>query len=433
MQDLIQQSERRSVRNISIDKPKALIEEQGDGHTPEQTTVPPMPPRQQFGKIEGYSSGKSKKWWWIGGGALALIIVLIIVGSVFGGATVTITPRQAAVNLDTTFTAALDPIPGTVGFEVVTVTKESSRTVKATGSETISRPASGTIIVYNDTETAQKFIKNTRFQTPSGLIFRIPESISIPAKTASAPGQIETKVFADTAGEEYNIDLSDFVVATFKEKNDPLLSKIYARSKTAMTGGFEGTVKVASKADTEAAEAAMETELADSLVTEASSALPEGFVIVPETGSFAYETLPNQESADGSVVITVRGEGKLLAVSSLDVAQAAAADRIPGYTGEPVAFSDTSTLSFALVDPTFDLVSATSTEIRVSGPATLIWTFDVDELKEKLADKSRSMTATIFGEYPGIERADVVIRPFWNRSLPEKVEEINVTIENAAQ
>jgi len=432
MQDLIQQSERRSVRNISIDKPKALIEEQGDGHTPEQP-VPPMPPRQQFGKIGGYSSGKSKKWWWIGGGALALIIILIIVGSIFGGAKVTITPRQATVNLDTTFTAALEPIPGTVGFEVVTVTKESSRTVKATGSETISRPASGTIVVYNNTETAQKFIKNTRFQTPSGLIFRIPESISIPAKTSSAPGQIETKVFADTAGEKYNIDLSDFVVATFKEKNDPLLTQIYARSKTAMTGGFEGTVKVASKADTEAAEVAMETELGDILVTEASSALPDGYVIIPETGSFMYETLPNGESEDGSVIITVRGEGKLLAVSALDVAQTAAADRIPGYTGEPVVFSDTSTLSFALVNPTFDLVAASSTDIRVVGPATLIWTFDVDELKTKLAGKSRSMTPTIFGEYPGIERADVVIRPFWKRTLPAEVEEIEIAIENAAQ
>ncbi len=432
MQDLIPQSERRSVRNISIDKPKALIEEQGDGHTPEQP-VPPMPPRQQFGKIGGYSSGKSKKWWWIGGGVLALIIILVIVGSIFGGAKVTITPRQATVNLDTTFTAALEPIPGTVGFEIVTLTKESSRTVKATGSETISRPASGTIVVYNNTETAQKFIKNTRFQTPAGLIFRIPESISIPAKTASAPGQIETKVFADTAGEQYNIDLSDFVVATFKEKNDPLLTQIYARSKTAMTGGFEGTVKVASKADTEAAEAAMETELGDVLVSEASTALPEGYVIIPETGSFAYETLPNQESEDGSVIITVRGEGKLLAVSALDVAQAAAADRIPGYTGEPVAFSDTSTLSFALADPAFDLVAASSTEIHVSGPATLIWTFDVDELKEKLADKSRSMAPTIFGEYPGIERADVVIRPFWKRTLPAEVEEIEIAIENTAQ
>ncbi len=433
MQDLIQQSERRSVRNISIDKPKALIEEQGDGHTPEQPTVPPMPPREQFGKIGGYSSGKSKKWWWIGGGVVALIIILVIVGSIFGGAHVTITPRQAAVNLDTTFTAALDPVPNTVGFEVVTVTKEASRTVKATGSESISRPASGTIVVYNDTETAQKFIKNTRFQTPSGLIFRIPESISIPAKKADVPGSIETKVFADMAGEEYNIDLSDFVVATFKEKNDPLLSKIYARSKTAMTGGFEGTVKVASDADTEAAETAMETELADSLVTEASGALPEGYVIVPETGSFSYETLPNKESEDGSVVITVKGEGKLLAVSALDVAQAAAADRIPGYAGEPVAFSDASTLGFSLADPTFDLVSASSTEIRVSGPATLIWTFDEEELKTKLAGKSRSTTKTIFGEYPGIERADVVVRPFWNRSLPEKVEDIEVTIEKAAQ
>lgn len=433
MQDLIQQSERRSVRNISIDKPKALIEEQTDTHMPEQPTTPPMPPRQQFGKIGGYSSDASKKWWWIGGGVVALIIILVVIGSIFAGANITITPRQVAVNLDTVFTAAIDPVPNTIGLEVMTVSAEANRTVKATGSETISRPASGTIVIYNDTDTAQKFIKNTRFQNPSGLIYRIPESISIPARKGDTPGSIETKVFADTAGEKYNIDLSDFVVATFKEKNDPLVTKIYARSKTPMTGGFEGVVKVASEADTEAAVASLESELAESLATQATGTLPEGYMLVPEIGAFSYETLPNKEGADGSVIITVRGEGKLLAVSTVDIAKATATDRVSGYAGEPVAFTDASTLSLSAANPTLDILSATSTEIRVSGPATLVWTFDADEIKTKLAGESRSMTTTIFGEYPGIERADVVVRPFWNRSLPDDVKDISVTIENAAQ
>lgn len=445
MQDLIK-TERRSIRNISIDRPKVMSSENQetapvDVSEHDTTQTPPMNNRPQppYGTIG--RSKTAKKWWWIGGGALALLIILIVIGSIFTGATVTITPRQTAVNLDSTFTAYRDPLPGDVGFEVVTVSKEASRTVKATGSEQIDRPASGTIVIYNDFSTEpQKLIVNTRFQTPEGLVYRIQESVTVPGQTtdaggATVPGSIEAKVFADETGESHNIGLSDFTIPGFKEGGDmERYQKFYARSKTPMTGGFSGTVPVASEADTDAAVTALEAELTEALASDAGTALPEGFVVIPDSGMYTFETLPNETGDDaGSVVITVRGESHLLAVNSTDVARDAASERIQGYTGEPVAFVDPTTLSFAMVDASTDIVSATSTQIRVSGLSTLVWTFNIEDLTSRLAGISRSDTTEIFQDYPGIERADVVVRPFWKRSLPDTIEEIEIEVESALQ
>jgi hypothetical protein len=426
MQDLIQgQSGRpRSIRNISIDRPQTT-----------ESTPPPPPPIQNdtvFKEPTGGSpimmsrsgfirpKGPKRKLWWTIGGVALILVLLFVFGTIFAGATVNLTPRAELVNLDTTFTAYKAPAPGQVGFEIITVERESSRSVVATGEEKIERPASGRIMVYNNFDgDPQKLIKNTRFQTPDGKVFRIQESITVPGKVGNTPGSVEAEVFADSAGTEYNIGLSDFTIPGFKEGGDmDRFNGFYARSKTEMTGGFSGTVKTASEADTEKANNEMEAELTVGLMEDAEAAIPENFVLLPESKDYSFDPLPNTEGQDGQVVLRMKGSVRLMAVGKDVVASAAAVERISGYTGEPVTFIDTEGLTFQIVTTPFDLTSASSTDIRVTGPTTLVWTFDVEALASELAGKARSKTAQIFAKYPGIEKADVVVRPFWKRSLP---------------
>ncbi len=437
MQDIIKpQSERRSVRNIAIDRPQTTSQSTDTATAPgfsKESSLPPMPP-SSFPRIPRTTSHTT---WYIVGGVVLAIILVFVVGSFFAGAHVAITPRYAVVNLDSTFTAYRDPAPGAVGFEIVEVSKESSRSVKATGEERIERPASGKIVVYNNyDDKPQKLIKNTRFETPDGKIYRIQESITVPGQTKDAsgqtvPGSVEATVFADSAGESYNIDLTDFTIPGFKEGNDPRYNAFYARSKTAMTGGFAGTVKTASDADTKAAEAEIDAELRESLKTDATVGLAEGFVVLPESAQYSFESLPNKEGENGNVMIARKGTLTLLAVNKDAIASAAAAERIAGYAGESVTFSDTDELSFQIVTEPFDIVSATATDIRVTGPSTLVWTFDAEDIKGKLATKSRSDASGVFSTYPGIEKADIVIRPFWKRSFPSDTADIEISIEEA--
>lgn len=198
-----------------------------------------------------------------------------------------------------------------------------------------------------------------------------------------------------------------------------------------MAGGFSGTVPVASEADTEAAELALEATLTEALTADLTQNLPDGYLIVDNSTTYSFETLPNTEGPDGTVVITVSGEAQGVAIDSRAMAREAATNRIQGYTGEPVAFVDPSTISVSLVDTAIDIGSATSTSLRASGASTLVWTFDIEELKEKIAGIKRSATRDIFSGYPGIERADVVVRPFWKRSLPKTIEDIEIRVESA--
>ncbi|MBP9771912.1 MAG: hypothetical protein KBD16_03240 [Candidatus Pacebacteria bacterium] len=430
MQDLVSQSERRSVRNISIDRPQTSGDSTSESVFSKDSGSS-FPQRPSFMR----SRGRGSKLPWIIGGIVVAIIIVFVLGTLFAGATVTLTPRQALVNLDTTFTAYQTPAAGSVGFEIVSVEKQATRSVTATGEERIERPASGTIIIYNNyDEETQKLIKNTRFQTPEGKIYRIQESITVPGKHKDAegnmvPGSIEATVFADSAGEAYNIGLSDFTIPGFKEGNDPRYDGFYARSKTEMTGGFSGTVKTASAEDTEKAENEMEAELSSALLEEARISLPGEFVLMPESAEYSFETLPNVTGTDGMVILTSKGVIRLLAINKDAIAQAAALERVSGYAGEPVTFANTEELAFEIVTDPFDLASASSTDIRVTGPTTLVWTFDTEAIAGELAGKARSATAAIFSKYPGIEKADVVVRPFWKRSLPTESADITVAVE----
>ena len=71
----------------------------------------------------------------------------------------------------------------------------------ATGKEEVSLKASGRIVIYNNYNTAkQRLVRNTRFETPPGFIYRINKSIDVPGQTTEAgrtiPGSIEVTIHA---------------------------------------------------------------------------------------------------------------------------------------------------------------------------------------------------------------------------------------------
>ena len=75
--------------------------------------------------------------------------------------------------------------------------------------------ATGVIVVYNAYSAApQRLIKNTRFATEDGKIFRAKDSIVVPGTTIEngkiIPGSVEAIVVADEPGEAYNFQTPEF-------------------------------------------------------------------------------------------------------------------------------------------------------------------------------------------------------------------------------
>ena len=181
---------------------------------------------------------------WLYGLMLAsvFIIILFLLSSfLFTGAQIVVFPKHEKVVVNGDFIASTDKALSSLSYEIMTLELSQSRTVAATGREEVSLKASGKIVIYNDYNTAkQRLIRNTRFETPLGLIYRINESIVVPGQTVEGgktiPGSIEVTIYADEPGENYNIGLTDLTIPGFK--GAPQFEHFYARSKSSLTGCF---------------------------------------------------------------------------------------------------------------------------------------------------------------------------------------------------
>lgn len=366
--------------------------------------------------------------------AAALIVMVALpalaLGFFLNGAELTVYPKSREPNVNGTFTAYSEPGAGELSFETMTLEATGERQLAATGEEEVSEQATGEIIVMNTSDSSERLIKNTRFETPDGLIFRATESIVVPAGTEEDPGTVRAQVFADEAGEEYNIDPTTFVVPGYREGGyDALYEAITARSETPMQGGFDGITYTVDDDELEVAQASLHEELRSALMDRVANERPAGFVLFDNSLAFTTESLPTVES--GEDMVTIKEKVLLHAPIFEDDALAAfvAAATIPGYEEESVRIEDTDALTFAYAatsTASTDLRNLDSFEFKLSGQPQIVWTFDEAQLREDLAGAQKTALQTVLGGYPAIERAEAVIRPFWKRSFPENPDAIDI-------
>ncbi|OGG55412.1 hypothetical protein A3D62_00020 [Candidatus Kaiserbacteria bacterium RIFCSPHIGHO2_02_FULL_49_11] len=405
----------RSIRKIAIHRKRASAERK-----PPKEEEPP--------RYEGRKRRSSRVGLWI----VAFVSIAILGFAftlLFSGAKVVVTPKQRTVLVDSQFSAFKTPSVGELGYEIMTVTKEGSAEAAPSGESNVEEKASGTITIYNDYSTApQRLIRNTRFQTPEGLIYRINESIVVPGQSKSgttvSPGSIEVVVYADESGEKYNIGQTDFTIPGFK--GDPRFEKFYARSKTDMTGGFSGIRKVVSADDEQRARTDIQNNLRSQLQNDVSSQKPQGFELFEDGLFVTFESLPSEEKGDN---VLIKEKATLYGVlfNQEAFAKFLAQNTVAGFEGEQVAINDTSELLFAVLEK--DKIRPWEDEkfqFTLKGNAHVVWVFDQGVLKSDLAGKSKGAFETILSGYPSIDEAEIVLRPFWRQTFPEKSEDIKV-------
>lgn len=373
-------------------------------------------------------------------GKLPVVIGIIILG-VFGflgvqlfrvHATVTVLEKEKDISIDGSFLAKKDAKEGELPFETVSASKENSKTVPATGEKQVETRSSGTIIIYNNYSNAtQRLIKNTRFETTDGRIYRIDQSVTVPGKDkdTGAPGQVETLVYADSAGEAYNIGLSDFTIPGFK--GDPRYSKFFARSKTTMTGGFIGKIKTASSEDLKKAKQELETTLRDEVTKAIEGQVPEGFVLFKSALYINLETLSPPDSNELKEKATAYG----VLFNEKKLASSIALATIADYDKSEILAKDLQNILFTPIPPDAKPWQTGVVSFSLKGTTTLVWLFDQEKLKNDLVGqpKEKARIATILEAYPSIDHAEVVVRPFWRSTLPTKVEDITIKTEKAGE
>lgn len=361
---------------------------------------------------------------------LFLILLGIALLTGFTGAAVTVTPKAKSVAVASEFTAGRDNA-AKLRFTVLPISETAEMTIPADVSKKVSERASGTIVVYNNfSEKPQRLVKNTRFETQSGLIYRISSSITVPGKTKkdgrALPGSVEAAVTADSPGVEYNIPLSDFTVPGFKTEA-ARFAGFYARSKTPMSGGIDGMIKVPSDAALLTARTSLRESLEKKVVKEKQSSVPQGYILFPGALITKHES-PPPEPKDGSMAsVKEQITGAAYLFKKDDIAKAVAAVAIPGFNNLPVEIPLLGSLVFEMKEsPSGDLAQVQTLRFTLKGNVQIVWLYDVERLRIALLGKTKDDLAATLAAFPTLENVEVVIRPFWSRSFPRNPKKISI-------
>ena len=124
-------------------------------------------------------------------GILVVVAIIFFIVNAMAHATVSVVLSSQSSSVSGSFvtrpesTAALT---NGITDSVITLTKTGSVNVTASGTQDVETKATGTIIVFNDYSTApQKLVANTRFQTSTGLIYRINHRLPCRERRRKAP------------------------------------------------------------------------------------------------------------------------------------------------------------------------------------------------------------------------------------------------------
>lgn len=405
----------RSIRHIEPSETRVRM-------TRSQPTRPPMhdevPRRKRRGGI------------WV-----AAIISILVLGSVVGliflpETTITVVPRAQTVPFDdsTPFTAfPVGSATGTISYTVLEQSFEDFAVVPASGVEFVEQQAKGTVTVFNAYSDAPvRLIKNTRFETPDGKIFRVSNSVEVPGKKGTTPGTIDVTVSADQVGPSYNVGPFEKLTLPGLRGTPDMFTNVYARSSAPFTGGFSGERPAVPPATLESTRADIRNRLTEKVKTLQA---PEGSLAFPALANLTFEEIaPVQES--GGVRIGERLRVRLPAFPTPVFAQAVGEAVSASAEGNSIAiaFSDAASASLT-TSVAGDSYGTAPLEFSLSGMAQLVWQIDEQALKTALAGKDESAFQAIVGAFPSVEEARARLVPFWRTSFPKDPSDIKITIE----
>lgn len=354
-----------------------------------------------------------------------IVVVIACIGILFafGGTKVEATPIMKNATVSGEFSAT--PSAGDLPYQVVSVDTTVAKEVKAEGTETANVPAQGTITIYNAQDKVQELIKNTRFETPEGLIFRIHDSVKVPPGTPTTPGELKATVYADAGGDKYNVGPSAFTLPGLK--GGATYDLVYARSTDAMKGGFTGERPSLPQASRDSNYTAMQSGLESQLRTDLAGKVPEGYVLLSGATFLSYEPQPDASGKSDSVNLQLAGSAKGYVFPKEALARAIAFRSLGVYGGQPVTLETSDALVLTPVNgaPAGDTDTFAFT---LSGNTDIAWIVDPAEVAGAIAGKSRDAARTILAGFSELAEAKLIVRPFWAGTLPADPAKIEVKV-----
>jgi hypothetical protein len=411
----------RSIRNIAPSRERIRLSEPREAQSLQE--------RFSQNENAGGRRSRSRYGLWLIAGVLVLVLGLLGLFA-FRKSSITVTPKMQAVTFDETSHLGAYPetaaATGTLSYKIISIDLEDSEPVSAQGMKHTETKSSGSVTVYNSYATTPvRLIKNTRFKSADGLIYRTPADVLVPGKKGTTPGSVSVTVVADKAGAEYNVAPTDFTLPGL-ESNAAMFKGVYAKSSAAFSGGFVGEQPAVEPATLAGAISAVRSRLGQKSLE--ASKTNEAYMIFPDLAQVTYQSLPSTTEAGGGVRIHEKAHVDMIAfpkeLFAKTVAKTVSADAEnasielrPGEgfaarTATPPANWGSQMIDFSLM-----------------GQAVLVWNIDTAALANALANRHESAFQTVVTAFPGIQEAHARIQPFWKSTFPDSSKIIIKVVE----
>ena len=374
---------------------------------------------------------------------ICLLALFFGISILFSSATIIITPRDEKIVFNNDqYTAKLNSNGiNELSFEVLNVKQTTGEIIKATEEKDVNLKASGNIIIYNNYSTSpQRLINNTRFEANNGKIYRINSSVIVPGLQKVdgkvIPGSIEATVFADQAGEEFNLQLTDlngdFKIPGFK--GDPRYDSFYARLKTDILGGLIGKQRIINDDLRQATEEILKTKLKEQLLKELYAIKPENYLILKDGYSIDYIKQPDTPIDSDTVKINMEGNLNGIVFNNEKLSKYLSNKKIEDFDNLSTEFipSDTLVSTFIASDNT-GLWKNNTLQIKFNGEATIKWLYDSEQIKKDFAGKSETDLKNLMIKYKtSVKSIRIMFRPVWTRYVPDDKNKIYIKEETGA-
>ena len=372
---------------------------------------------------------------------ITVVFLFFAIASLFSSALITINPKTKDFNVDKTLTATKNTNETSgLTYDLVVLSGEEKKEIKGSEEKNWEVSATGKVLFYNYfSSSPQTISQNTKLEGSNGKIYIIKNKVIIPGfLKKDGPGKIGADIYGEESGEEYNSTALDFKILGFKGTSK--YSKIYARSVGDITGGLKGLSSQIGDTDKENAIKELTETLSNKLLEKAKNQIPKDLVLLDGATFLNIDeenTIPS--STIGSFVVSVKGtfNGILLSKEKLtkEVANQFLAENntdstdTANITINDIYITNIEKLSISSFDKSLiNLDDMKDISFNLSGVIKVVWKVDENKIVADLLGKNKTDFNQTLLQFLNIDSADMVLKPFWRSSFPDKIDKIKVIV-----
>lgn len=368
-----------------------------------------------------------------------MFVTAFLLSTVFARVTVTIKPLMEGLQIQDTeifFNASateVNSLTRTVPAEFLSFDGSVSEDFDATGSDYVSQKATGRVRIYNAFAiNPQALVATTRFITDSGILFRLPKSITIPAAKKDAAGNIipqfiETDLIADKPGEGSNIE-GEIKLRIPGFKGNPKYDGFYAIAQAGFSNGSIGQGRVITRDDLSTAQQKVSKKVFDDLKQSMVQKIPSPFRLVDSLSEIAIKTIdaPKEKTKTDRFTVTAKAVARVFVFRDSDVIKLLSELLLKGDSTK--AFIDASAdFRYQIKNVNYDKKIA---NIAMNGTIKTKKIVSVQDLTSLIAGKKEGSLIDALNKRRDIGTFRIAFFPPWIFSAPTSAHQIHVIIED---